>query len=678
MSVAPVPRRSLLWLFGGLAAALLPHMGRLPFWVVVVFAVSIAWRLRVHQGRWAFPSWPVRALLVVMACAAVALAYRSLLGLEPAVALLAIAASLKTIELKIQRDFLVVVFAAYFLTASQLLFSQEPYDALYALLGVLVVTAALVARHQGDAADGFPGPLGLATRMLAQAVPLMLILFLVFPRLAPLWSIPQNTARAKTGPADSMSPGDFARLSGSSELAFRVSFDGPAPRQSERYWRGLVFSEFDGREWQPGGWSRFENELARSGARRPATRHAEVLPGGVEFDYEVVLEPSNQPWVYVLGYPTAFDGSLRRGSDFRLMTSLPITQRFRYRVRSDLAATLEPELGLLARRAELQLPDGFNPRSIALAREWRAAAASDGEFIDRVLRWFNEENFIYTLEPGLLGRDTVDEFLFGARRGFCEHYASSFVVLLRAAGIPARVVAGYQGGEANPFEDYLLVHQYDAHAWTEAWLPGRGWVRFDPTAAVAPQRIESGLEGAVGADFLADSPLALERYRGVALLGWLRMRWDLVNYQWVRLVLQFDSERQASLLGAMLGKLTPARLGIALLACGGTVLALIALSLFGLSRQRRRDPATELYLSACDAAGRAGTARNPGEGPLSFAERFARERPELAGAMHELSARYVELVYARGQGRAPTDIELRSLRDAVRRFRLRRLARAGG
>jgi len=185
MSVASVPRRSLLWLFGGLAAALLPHTGRLPFWVVVVFAVSIAWRLRVHQGRWAFPSWPVRALLVVMACAAVALAYRSLLGLEPAVALLAIAASLKTIELKIQRDFLVVVFAAYFLTASQLLFSQEPYDALYALLGVLVVTAALVARHQGDPAEGFPGPLGLATRMLAQALPLMLILFLVFPRLAP-------------------------------------------------------------------------------------------------------------------------------------------------------------------------------------------------------------------------------------------------------------------------------------------------------------------------------------------------------------------------------------------------------------------------------------------------------------------------------------------------------------
>lgn len=678
MSAPNLPRRSLLWLFGGLAAAMLPHMGRLPFWVLVAFAVSIAWRLRVHQGRWSFPSWTVRALLVVMACVAVGLDYRSLLGLEPAVALLTIAASLKTIELKGQRDFLVVVFAAYFLSASQLLFSQEPYDALYALGGILVVTAALVARHQGDPADGFPGPLGLAARMLAQALPLMLILFLVFPRLAPLWSIPQNTARAKTGPADSMSPGDFARLSGSSELAFRASFTGAAPRKAQLYWRGLVFSEFDGRQWRPGGWSRMENELARSGARRPAIRRAEVLSSDEEVDYEVVLEPSNQPWVYVLGYPSRFDGELRRGSDFRLMTSQPITQRFRYRVRSDLAATLEPELGVLARRSELQLPEGFNPRAVALAQEWRAAAASDREFIDRVLRWFNEENFVYTLEPGLLGRDTVDEFLFGSRRGFCEHYASSFVVLLRAAGIPARVVVGYQGGEPNPFEDYLLIHQYDAHAWAEAWLPGRGWLRFDPTAAVAPERIESGLEGAVGAEFLADSPLALERYRGVALLGWLRMRWDLINYQWVRVVLQFDADRQASLLGAMLGKLTPARLGIALLICGGTVLALIALSLFGFSRRRRCDPATELYLSACDAAARAGIARLPGEGPLRFAERLSRERPDLADAMRELSARYVELVYGAGPGRAPTHAELQRLRDSVRRFRLRRFVRAGG
>ena len=228
-----------------------------------------------------------------------------------------------------------------------------------------------------------------------------------------------------------------------------------------------------------------------------------------------------------------------------------------------------------------------------------------------MLRWFTEEEFVYTMSPPLLGRDTVDEFLFGERRGFCEHYASAFAVLLRAAGIPARVVVGYQGGERNPYQAYLLVHQFDAHAWTEAWLDGRGWVRFDPTAAVAPDRIESGAGEALGAEFLADSPLAIERYRNVRLLGWMRMRWDMMTYHWARLVLNYDAERQGALLSDLLGRISPAR-----------VVAPISVRLAALGLERRR-----------------------GEGPLDYARRVAAVRPDLGAELQALTADYVALSY---------------------------------
>ncbi len=661
---AQLPRRSLLWIMGALALVIAPHALHMPFWVPVVPAFAFAWRLRVYQGRWPFPSLPVRALLVFVSFAGVGLEFRTINGLDPAVALLVIAAGLKTLEMKDPRDYMAAVFVGFFLASAQLLFEQEIHYALLALTGLTGMTAALVARHQRAPAPGFPTPLALAARLLAQSLPLMLLLFVVFPRIAPLWSLPQSKSAARTGPSDTMAPGDIAHLGASSALAFRVSFADPVPAQRELYWRGLVLSQFDGREWSVPGFARMEADLALRGLRKVAVREPGFLPGGNSTRYSVILEPSNRQWAYVLGYPLSYDDTLRIGSDFRLISTSMVTQRKGYRVSSDLAAVLEPQLHPLRRALELRLPDGFNPRAVAMARDWRAAAESDEVFIDRVLQWFRDEAFFYTLNPPLLGRDTVDDFLFGERRGFCEHYASAFTVLLRAAGIPARVVVGYQGGERNPYENYLLVHEFDAHAWSEAWIAGRGWVRLDATAAVAPGRVESGLGEAIGDEFLSDSPLAFERYRGVPLIALIRMRWDLVTYQWARLVLEYDTERQAAFLTRLLGGLSPARLVAAMLAAGGLAMLLVVLSLFGARPRRQREPHTAAYLRMCERLAAAGLPRAVGEGPLAYAARIASARPELALVVQGITDDFVALGYAS----ATQHGLLARLRRASRRF----------
>ncbi len=663
-----LPRRSLLWVMGALVVCTAPHLPHLAPWVPAVLGFALFWRYRVYQGRWPFPPVAARALLVLVSFLGVGLQFRTINGLDPAIALLVIAAGLKTLEMRDTRDYLIACFTGYFLASSQVLFEQEIQHAAMALAGLVAVTAALVARHQRESARGFPSPLLLASKMLAQALPLMLMLFVVFPRIAPLWSMPQSKAAAKTGPSDTLSPGDIARLGGSNALAFRVAFDGAPPIQHDLYWRGLVLSQFDGREWSVPAFARMEADLALRGLRKVAVREPVSVPGRESVEYRVILEPSNRQWAYALGTPRAWDEGLRIGSDFRLISTTMISQRKSYWVQSDLDATLEPELPALRRPLELRLPEGFNPRAREMARQWRAGARSDREFISRVLAWFRQENFVYTLTPPLLGRDSVDDFLFGERRGFCEHYASAFTFLLRAAGIPARVVVGYQGGERNPYENYLLVHEFDAHAWSEAWLPGEGWVRFDPTAAVAPGRIESSLGEVLSDEFLAGSPLAFERYRGIPIIALVRMRWDLLTYQWAKLVLEYDTERQAALLNRMLGGLSPARLVVAMLVAGGVALMLVVFSLFGAVPRRRHDPATRAYLRMCTSLAHSGLVRLPGEGPIDYCERVCRERPEMAAAVRGITDDFLTLGYAGTQSAA----RLARLQASVRRLRASR------
>jgi transglutaminase-like putative cysteine protease len=660
-----IPRRALLWLTAALLLAMGPHLLRQPGWLPLVFAFSAAWRYQVWSGRRSLPGWPVKVVLVLLSMAGVLLAYGTLVGVDPAMALLVIGCALKLIEFTSHRDYIVLAFLAYFIAACNFIYEQEIPTTLYVLLALTMVSAALIARHQ-SAARPFVNPGRLAAKLVLQSLPLMVLLFVVFPRIGPLWSIPQPENHAKTGPSDNMSPGDVANLSRSDKLAFRVTFDGAVPPQRELYWRGLVFSEFDGRVWKRDRAAGFEARLARNGARRVSYADRGLERSARAVSYEVILEPTWQNWAFALEVPVSVDDALSWGSDFSLIAGKTLTQRIRYEAVADPDARFGTSLRTSVREQNTQLPEGFNPLSRERARDWFAESGDDPRrYIDRLLDWFNRQNFVYTLSPPLLGRDTVDEFLFETRRGFCEHYAGSFVFMLRAAGIPSRVVVGYQGGELHSTEGYVLVHQYDAHAWAEAWLEGEGWVRFDPTAAVAPERVERSLQDYFGSEFLADDPLSLARYRDVALVNWLRMRWDMLGYHWANFVLGYDDSMQFGFLKGLLGSVTPQRMVLFFVGSAGIIVLLLSLGMLRGRVRRKTDPATRLFLRFCRRMERLGVPRRAGEGPVDFARRVGRERPEWAGVADEVARSYSALVYG-GEGDLAA---LRRAADAANRWR---------
>lgn len=615
--VEQIPRHCLNWLLVAQLALIAPHLERLPIWMIFVWMICAGWRLMVFQGRWSFPRRLVKLALLAGCVAGIRVSYGGWTGLDATVALLIAGFSFKLLESSSRRDGYVLLFLGYFVALTEFLFEQGPGYALYMLLPVLLLTTALVALHQPERIEFSWQPLRRAALLGAQALPLMLLLFLVFPRLDPLWQVPLPGAggAARSGLSDEIAPGDVARLALSSELAFRASFDGPVPAVAALYWRGLVFDTFDGRAWRAGEYS-------------DVPRPPQPAPGGPAIDYRVYLEPTHRRWLYALELPASLDAQVLQTYDHRLLAPWPVYEKFSYRARAYPRAPLDPELHPRMRERVLALPAAGNPRTRAFAEELRANAADDVEVVERLLRFYRNEPFAYTLRPPPLGADSVDQFLFDTRRGFCEHYASSFVFALRAAGVPARVVAGYQGGEVNPLTGTVLVHQFDAHAWAEVWLPGRGWVRFDPTAAVAPQRIERGLEGAIErGEFLADSPLAASRYRHLGWLNTLRLRLDAMNYAWTRWVVNYRDETQVSLLQRLLGEISPWRLAGLLVGGGALVLALVALAMLGRGRAPAAPPEQKLYRQLCTRLARRGYPRPPGLAPGAYARWVLAEQP---------------------------------------------------
>ncbi|WOX06299.1 transglutaminase TgpA family protein [Microbulbifer pacificus] len=643
-----LPRESLLWIFAVQLAVLLPHFSHLPLWLLGAWTAAVYWRLEVFRGRREIPGRLVKMLAVSLAIVGLALTYRRWFALEPMVALLAVSFTLKNIELVSRRDALLSLMLAYFLAATLFVFEQTIPFALYGMLCVVLITAALAAQQgRGSARPG--RALGLSLKLLAQAVPVMLILFVVMPRLGPLWAVPQNSAKASTGISDSMSPGDFSELSKSDKPALRIAFDGPLPPPEQRYWRGLVYTHFDGRRWSEpdsgqgyGSWRRGRSGRPQDYGDAPESEH--TLPAvGPRYRYQVIQEASHTPWLFALARPHSETKGVRATADDTLLYRLPVSTRLAYDVRSwprESLARSEP-LSSAELRRHLQLPSSGNPQ----ARSWARARLDEGmsaEQISAALLDLYHRSFTYTLRPPPLGGDSVDEFLFATREGFCEHFASSYVFTMRAAGVPARVVAGYQGGEWVEQQEYLLVRQYDAHAWAEIWLPGRGWVRVDPTAAVAPERIRDGLRSAAAEEFMQDALLPLHK---IAFVTRLRLQWDMVNYRWYQTVVSFDRERQQGLLTRLLGEVSPMRL--ALLLGIPVVLALLALLLWLhlSSRGPALPAASRLYLRFCQRMARAGVARNPGEAPGDFARRIEREVPRLGPMARQITLAYERAAY---------------------------------
>lgn len=638
MSVAITNRHVLHSLLFAGVCAVAPLALELPLWVSAVFAVGGIWRYACEAFQWYRPGRLVRFGLMLLVIVAVHRQFGTLLGREPGIALLITLSGLKFLELKTLRDYVVSLFVFYLVILGGFLFSQSLWLGAWALMAVAASTAALMHLMQPTGLN-LPQRWRLSGVMLAKAVPLMVIVYLLFPRISgTLWGLPTDAYAGLTGMPDVMQPGSIRSLSESSEIAFRVTFDGVPPPLRELYWRGLVLTQTDGRGW------------TRGRPREAGPASFGRLSGPVR--YHVTMEPSNKPWMPALDLPAIRPTGSRYLSDFTLERREPIRERLNYTLVSYTRYRTGGLDGVERERA-LQIPRNASPRARTLAEQWRRENRGPLAVAQAALDYFHRENFVYTLNPPLLGADPVDDFLFRARRGFCEHYASAFVTLMRAAGIPSRVVIGYLGGEFNTAGDYLIVRQSDAHAWAEIWLNDRGWVRVDPTGAVAPERIELGLEAVrrLEQQGVALGSLPTDAILRALELGWFehvalqaRWYWDLTNLTWYRWVVDYGKERQERFLSSLgLNDISWNRL-IGLL-FAGVVLVTLIYALLLLRRKKPVDPVLALYLRYCRELARVDMVRAPHEGALDFARRCAHIRPDLKERIDTITGYYVHARY---------------------------------
>jgi transglutaminase-like putative cysteine protease len=647
--LAPESRAVSLRDIGGLLFALAlvaaPHSLRMPWWLTLFTLGLYAWRAQIALGRTALPPRWLLLAVAALSLAAVYFEYRALFGRTPGIVLLVLFSGLKLLEMRSHRDGAVVAFLSYFLIMTNLLYTQSIPTAASMCAALLAVTCTLV----GFSAPQRPLRANLRTAglLLAHAAPAAMALFLLFPRVpGPLWGLPQDAYSGVTGLSDTMSPGNLSQLAQSDAIAFRAEFRGATPEPRQRYWRGPVLWEFDGRTWSMG-----QNWVQRFEAPR----------GEVRFEYVVTLEVHNRNWLFALETAASLPERARMTNNGMIVSASPVRSRMRYAVES----LADAQIGLRERRGELQralaLPEGGNPRARDLAAQWRRGAQDDMQVLLRAVDFFRGAGLSYTLEPPLLGREPVDEFLFDTRAGFCEHFSSAFVYLVRAAGVPARVVTGYQGGEVNTVDRIITVRQTDAHAWAEAYLPGRGWIRVDPTAAAIPGRIEAGLARAMR----QGEPLPLLMRPQLEWLRSVRHNWEALAHRWNVTVLGYSPELQRDLMASFGVRDADWR---SLTATMVSVLGVFTLLLLAWSLRRlaRPDPVQRSWQAFCRKLGARGVTRAPSEGPRDYAERAARRLPDASASIQAIGALYLGLRY----GRAASREQITELARRVRALRL--------
>lgn len=625
-------RRNIIPLLVALGIALVPHIPQLPVWVVLWCVLS--WGYVFAAVKYHLPGPGKFGRLVLTAAGIIGVLLTSGVGLDrnSSVALLWIMASIKPMEIYTYRDEMVTIFMVFFLAVSCLFFSSTLAVAIYMTFSICITTAVLIHIHHP------PGKrmaqLGLAARLMLKAMPLALILFVVFPRIqGSLWGMRRPT-QAFSGFSDRLSPGTVTSLVRNDDIAFRVKFDNQIPAPEHLYWRGLVFWQFDGRAWH----------------RSDSTVNIRLpFKGKNSVTYTITLEPHNQRWLFALDLPYESEPNAIMLSDHTLLSRWTVRQRFQYRLKSYTAYTTGPLWEW--ETAALQSPPNSNPAAVALARRWRTESANRVQIINTAMNYFRHNDFSYTLNPPPLGENSIDDFLFRTRRGYCEHYASAFTFLMRAAGIPARMVAGYLGGELNPYGEYLIVRQSDAHVWVEVWLPGSGWVRTDPTLAVAPQRVEQGMAAALPPEERAmlGSLSALRPYAKY----WINLKfgWDAINTQWNRWVLGYSNTRRRTLF-AEFGIKSGTRKGLATaIILSAAAMGLISLSYFlSISRQAaaKQDAVQKAYLTFCAKLARVGVARRLSQGPQDYASMVLALRQDLKTSVLDIVNLYIRQRYGRG------------------------------
>lgn len=651
-----------LWLLSGLALAIAPHFADLPLQIALPSLALLGWRLLFDLRISSLPPRWLRWLLTLVALGTVFLSFQSLFGRQAGIALLVVMLALKLMEMNSKRDIVVVIGLGYFVVLTVFMFNQSIVIGAYMLIVVTLLTTALTAFSRERSTLQRGQNLRQAVIMLAQAAPIAVLLFVLFPRIpGPLWNLPSDSLGASTGLSDSMSPGNISQLSDNDDVAFRVQFKDPLPPPQQRYWRGPVFISFDGKTWghpdhdptQPQG------RPPRKPKSFPLTQYQ---ASGDPVRYQLTLEPHQRHWLFALDLPGELPPKSWLSNEYEIISRTPVTQVLQYAMESytnyTLGAAKPP-----SQRHYLQLPINVGLRARQLAEEFLQQSSTPQEVMQLALQYLGEQPFYYTRQPPLLLKDPVDEFLFDSQRGYCEHYASVFVFLMRAAGIPARVVTGYQGGEMNPLGDYFIVRQSDAHAWTEVWLEGRGWVRVDPTAVIPASRIENPSDLArILPDLARNTPLP-----GWATRLWRQagFGWDNLNHYWNQWIVNYNQGAQKDFL-KFLGLGDIDWRGMVSLLMSGIALVLIVFTLRLLRlRSRIPDPVIKVYARFCRKLARRGVIRQPDEGAQDFAQRASARLPELAPAIGNISALYQRLRYARH----PTTVALQQLKSTVKKFR---------
>jgi len=627
--------RVLVFLLSSIGLITFPHVFHVPIPVISFFFVLLVWRA---IGVWRPAYLPNQLLVFLLLLSGIALLvvmHQGVFGRDAGTAVFVTALGLKLLEIKTQRDLYLITYLAFIVAASQFLYVQNILMAAYSLMVCISLFGTLLCINSGSL--GNLQSLKLAGKILLQAMPLMVVLFVFFPRVeAPRWSFLQEDNKALTGLSDTLQPGSISQLGLSGEKVFRAKFAGEIPPNNQRYWRGPVFSYTDGKRWEQTKNTYFKRHLDK------------VRFSGAAYQYKILMEPQSKNWVYALDMPAAFEQPLYENGTHQLLTSAPASKRAEY----EITSYLKYNTGYITKtevRENLQLPKAPEDRVKNLVAQLGGIDQSPEVFIRNLFLHFRENNFYYTLMPPLMESNPIETFLFDVQAGFCGHYATAFVYLMRVAGIPARVVGGYQGGEYNEAGGFIEVRQANAHAWAEVWLSGKGWVRYDPTTAIAPERVEQSvdIEQQIANNSVSFTPVQMDR-RTLSLLKQARNLWSSVDYSWHRWVINYDRSHQKSFL-SKLGISGLKKMLYWLLGLLAAITLILAVVMFR-KQKTVLDAAQIDYQKACAKLTKLGLFRAETEAANDFLLRVTQQQPQVALAFSNITRLYVRARYAEGAG----------------------------
>ena len=636
----------------GLFLVFIPHFMHLPFWLTIVMIGLLIWRGAYELQIWPIPNKSILFLLTLMMLAGIVYSYHTLIGRDAGSAMLLGLLCLKLFEIKSFRDISLVIYLALFSIVINFLFSQSIPIAITMLFALLFLFSALISYQHNykELANIHPVPINLilsnekmhsklALRMIFQAIPFAIVLFILFPRVdGPLWGLPEDAFSGTTGLSDKMSPGRISQLSNDNSVAFRVKFDSSIPPTNKLYWRGPVLWHFDGYDW------------STPNSERIAVTNFKFTGIGGKTQYAITLQPHNNYWLFALDIPSTLPERSRFSANMQLLAMSPVQKLKRYELTSYTDYVL-PAYSAITMKRYLKLPDSYSNstgsnlyKSRQLIEKLKDDKNSE-KTISNVLNYFATQDFYYSRTPPLLYNNPVDEFLFDTKRGYCEHYASSFTVLMRLAGIPARIVTGYQGGEINPIDNYMTIRQSDAHAWSEVFLGNKGWVRVDPTAAIPPSNIENS-DDALRLNSTQKKPSHLFRKNWLSKqIKQMRFALDAVNNRWNQWVLGYNNKRQKAFFAAIgIPEISWQGLSQLLFGILSVLTGILANVIFS-GRSKKNDEIQKYYSVFLKKLKKQSLIKNTSEGAIDFSQRAILKLPEYKQAIEKITLLYQQLRY---------------------------------